>query len=125
MKKCSLGSNLKFKGKTLSGFLIFFPVCVFFFYRTVYDRVPHLAPYQRTMLTYTVSTIWHGFYPGYYLTFLNAVLIIVATRTVSKHKWMLINLVTRGKEMRHLKPWGQGWSRALFSDHVFYQLSAG
>ena len=96
MKKCFLGSNLKFKGKTLSGFLIFFPVCVFFFDRTVYDRVPHLAPYQRTMLTYTVSTIWHGFYPGYYLTFLNAILIIVATRTVSKHKWMFINLVARG-----------------------------
>jgi len=52
--------------------------------RTVYDRVPHLAPYQRTMLTYTVSTIWHGFYPGYYLTFLNAILIIVATRTVRR-----------------------------------------
>lgn len=52
--------------------------------RTVYDRVPHLAPYQRTMLTYTISTIWHGFYPGYYLTFLNAILIIVATRTVRR-----------------------------------------
>lgn len=47
------------------------------------------------MLTYTVSTIWHGFYPGYYLTFLNAILIIVATRTVSKHTWMFISLVTR------------------------------
>lgn len=47
------------------------------------------------MLTYTVSTIWHGFYPGYYLTFLNAILIIAATRAVSKHKWMCINLVTR------------------------------
>ncbi|XP_073250221.1 lysophospholipid acyltransferase 1-like isoform X1 [Porites lutea] len=50
--------------------------------RTVYDRVPHLPPYQRTLVTYVVSTIWHGFYPGYYLTFIVAVLIVVATRKV-------------------------------------------
>jgi len=52
--------------------------------RIVYDRVPHLVPYQRTVLTYSVSTIWHGFYPGYYLTFACAALIVMATRKVRR-----------------------------------------
>lgn len=50
--------------------------------RTVYDRVSHLLPYQRTLLVFSVSTLWHGFYPGYYLTFAVAVLLVVATRKV-------------------------------------------
>ena len=34
--------------------------------RCVYERTK-VAP---TLLTYTVSAVWHGFYPGYYFTFI-------------------------------------------------------
>ena len=35
-------------------------------YRCVYERSP-IAP---TLVTFTLSAIWHGFYPGYYFTFI-------------------------------------------------------
>jgi hypothetical protein len=45
----------------------------------VYDRVKK----NKTNLTYALSAIWHGFYPGYYLTFANGALITFASRSVS------------------------------------------
>uniref|UniRef100_A0A1B6GW33 Uncharacterized protein n=1 Tax=Cuerna arida TaxID=1464854 RepID=A0A1B6GW33_9HEMI len=44
----------------------------------VYDR------YKRypTVLTYAVSSFWHGFYPGYYLTFAGGALFTFASRSV-------------------------------------------
>lgn len=44
--------------------------------RTVYQRVSH----HRTYFTLAVSTIWHGFYPGYLLTVLVSGLLIIAER---------------------------------------------
>lgn len=44
--------------------------------RVAYDR----APFQRTVLTYCLSAIWHGFYPGYYLTFLTGAVFTVTSR---------------------------------------------
>ena len=71
-------------------------VSLIVFNRTVYDRVPHLLPYQRTLLVFSVSTLWHGFYPGYYLTFAVAVLIVVATRKVSNDRyWSPVLLMGR------------------------------
>jgi lysophospholipid acyltransferase 1/2 len=45
----------------------------------VYDRCRH----YRTALTYALSSMWHGFYPGYYLTFAGGALFTFASRTVS------------------------------------------
>lgn len=39
--------------------------------RYVYLRVPRTAS-MNTLAVYTLSALWHGFYPGYYLTFLSA-----------------------------------------------------
>lgn len=49
--------------------------------RVGYDRTPDK---YRTVCTYLLSAWWHGFFPGYYLTFLTAALFTVAARTVIK-----------------------------------------
>jgi lysophospholipid acyltransferase 1/2 len=48
----------------------------------VYERV---HPNVRTVLTYMVSAMWHGFYPGYYITFLTGALITSSARTIRRH----------------------------------------
>ena len=45
----------------------------------VYERVEK----NRTILTYALSALWHGFYPGYYLTFANGAFFTFVARTVS------------------------------------------
>lgn len=50
-------------------------------------RVPRVC-YERTtwnptVQTFVLSAIWHGVYPGYYLTFLTGVLMTLAARAVS------------------------------------------
>lgn len=47
----------------------------------VYDRVKKNA----TVLTYALSAFWHGFYPGYYLTFASGALFTFAARKVRRH----------------------------------------
>ncbi|RUM77503.1 MAG: hypothetical protein DSZ12_00110 [Sulfurovum sp.] len=47
--------------------------------RVVYDR----APKHQTLAVFAVSAVWHGFYPGYYLTFGTAALFTIAARLVS------------------------------------------
>jgi len=44
--------------------------------------------YERTgrnkvIYTYALSALWHGFYPGYYLTFASGAFFTVAARSVS------------------------------------------
>ncbi|XP_017772737.1 PREDICTED: lysophospholipid acyltransferase 1 [Nicrophorus vespilloides] len=46
----------------------------------VYERVDNYA----TMLTYGLSALWHGFYPGYYLTFANGALFTFAARSMRR-----------------------------------------
>jgi len=46
----------------------------------VYDRCSNTS--ARTFVTYGVSAIWHGFYPGYYLTFCSGALFTSAARVV-------------------------------------------
>lgn len=45
-----------------------------------YDR----APRHKTLLTYLLSAIWHGFYPGYYLTFLGGAVFTSGGRVVRR-----------------------------------------
>ncbi|XP_031641002.1 lysophospholipid acyltransferase 1 [Contarinia nasturtii] len=47
----------------------------------VYERVPKK---YGTMLTFGLSALWHGFYPGYYITFISGALIVNAARTARK-----------------------------------------
>ncbi|XP_066147314.1 lysophospholipid acyltransferase 6 isoform X1 [Euwallacea fornicatus] len=47
----------------------------------VYKRVNKYS----TFATFALSAIWHGFYPGYYLTFLSGVLFTFASRTMRRH----------------------------------------
>ncbi|KAK5650034.1 hypothetical protein RI129_001063 [Pyrocoelia pectoralis] len=46
----------------------------------VYERVTKHA----TVLTYALSAVWHGFYPGYYLTFAGGALFTFAARTMRR-----------------------------------------
>ncbi|XP_066538980.1 lysophospholipid acyltransferase 1 [Hoplias malabaricus] len=46
-----------------------------------YDRVPH----YRTPLTFLLSALWHGVYPGYYFTFLTGIPITLAARSVRRN----------------------------------------
>ena len=48
--------------------------------RIVYDRIPKQYGLFGTFL---VSALWHGFYPGYYITFFGSGIIIYAGREVS------------------------------------------
>lgn len=45
-----------------------------------YDR----APRHRLPLTFVLSALWHGVYPGYYFTFLTAIPITMAARAMRK-----------------------------------------
>ncbi|XP_061633429.1 lysophospholipid acyltransferase 1 isoform X1 [Phyllopteryx taeniolatus] len=45
-----------------------------------YDR----APRHRLALTFILSALWHGVYPGYYFTFITAIPITLAARAVRK-----------------------------------------
>ncbi|XP_035785422.1 lysophospholipid acyltransferase 1-like isoform X2 [Anopheles albimanus] len=47
----------------------------------VFERVPKR---YGTLLTFSLSALWHGFYPGYYMTFATGALIVVAARTARK-----------------------------------------
>lgn len=47
--------------------------------RVCYER----ATFSPTIQTFILSAIWHGVYPGYYLTFLTGVLMTLAARAVS------------------------------------------
>ncbi|XP_023389370.1 lysophospholipid acyltransferase 2 [Pteropus vampyrus] len=51
--------------------------------RVCYERAS-LSP---TIQTFILSAIWHGVYPGYYLTFLTAVVMTLAARAVSIQSW--------------------------------------
>ncbi|XP_032591473.1 lysophospholipid acyltransferase 1 isoform X2 [Drosophila grimshawi] len=47
----------------------------------VYERVPKK---YGTLLTFALSAVWHGFYPGYYLTFATGALVVTAARTARR-----------------------------------------
>nr|XP_022910561.1 membrane-bound O-acyltransferase domain-containing protein 2 [Onthophagus taurus] len=49
--------------------------------RVVYDRVDKK---YATVLTYGLSALWHGFYPGYYVTFANGALFTFAARNMRR-----------------------------------------
>lgn len=45
-----------------------------------YDR----APGHRLALTFVLSALWHGVFPGYYFTFITAIPITMAARAVGR-----------------------------------------
>ncbi|KAH8415893.1 hypothetical protein KR222_003076 [Zaprionus bogoriensis] len=47
----------------------------------VYERVPKQ---YGTLLTFALSAVWHGFYPGYYLTFATGAVMVTAARTARR-----------------------------------------
>ncbi|XP_012709562.2 lysophospholipid acyltransferase 2b [Fundulus heteroclitus] len=49
--------------------------------RVCYER----CPYHPTAATFILSAMWHGAYPGYYLTFLTGIVVTLAARAV-RHK---------------------------------------
>lgn len=53
----------------------------------VYERVER----NKVMFTYALSALWHGFYPGYYLTFANGAFFTMASRIVSKKQCQTTN----------------------------------
>ncbi|KXJ80016.1 hypothetical protein RP20_CCG027219 [Aedes albopictus] len=47
----------------------------------VFERVPKR---YGTVLTFSLSALWHGFYPGYYMTFATGAFIVMAARVARK-----------------------------------------
>ncbi|CAK9809948.1 Lysophospholipid acyltransferase 6 [Anthophora quadrimaculata] len=47
----------------------------------VYERVQH----NKVMFTYALSALWHGFYPGYYLTFANGAFFTTVSRVARRN----------------------------------------
>lgn len=47
----------------------------------VYERVPKR---YGTILTFALSALWHGFYPGYYITFATGALFVTAARVARR-----------------------------------------
>ncbi|KOX76666.1 Membrane-bound O-acyltransferase domain-containing protein 2 [Melipona quadrifasciata] len=47
----------------------------------VYERIKH----NKILFTYALSALWHGFYPGYYLTFANGAFFTVASRVARRN----------------------------------------
>ncbi|XP_051892134.1 lysophospholipid acyltransferase 2-like isoform X2 [Pristis pectinata] len=43
-----------------------------------YDR----CPFNRTLMTFLLSAVWHGVYPGYYFTFMTGMFMTLAARAV-------------------------------------------
>lgn len=57
--------------------------------RVCYER----CPVNPTAATFMLSAMWHGVYPGYYLTFVTGTIVTMAARAVSTHpllsmKWI-------------------------------------
>ncbi|XP_069165540.1 lysophospholipid acyltransferase 6 isoform X2 [Procambarus clarkii] len=54
----------------------------------VYER----AGTNKTLFTYMLSSVWHGFYPGYYITFVSGAFFTIAARYVRRCvRWRVIN----------------------------------
>ncbi|XP_066585832.1 lysophospholipid acyltransferase 6 [Prorops nasuta] len=62
---------------------------------------------NKMLFTYALSAIWHGFYPGYYLTFASGAFFTVAGRSVR----------------RHVRPYFLGSRRAKFFYDVLTMLT--
>lgn len=67
--------------------------------RTVsYERVPR----HRTLLTFVLSAMWHGFYPGYYLTFGSGTLFTLGARSVRRSVRPLFQRSKQGQRIYDL-----------------------
>ena len=47
----------------------------------VYER----TQYNKVVFTYALSALWHGFYPGYYLTFANGAFFTMVSRVTRRN----------------------------------------
>uniref|UniRef100_A0A915ER68 Uncharacterized protein n=1 Tax=Ditylenchus dipsaci TaxID=166011 RepID=A0A915ER68_9BILA len=70
-------SALSFK-ETLDGWNM---TTMYWLRRVAYDRVPKN---YRTVSTYLLSAMWHGFFVGYYMTFLTGAIITVGARNARR-----------------------------------------
>uniref|UniRef100_A0A0N5A2S9 Membrane-bound O-acyltransferase domain-containing protein 2 n=1 Tax=Parastrongyloides trichosuri TaxID=131310 RepID=A0A0N5A2S9_PARTI len=62
---------------------------MFWLRRVAYDRVPKN---MRTLTTYMLSAVWHGFFLGYYLTFATGALFTLAGRYARRSlRWRFVN----------------------------------
>ncbi|XP_021379722.1 lysophospholipid acyltransferase 1-like isoform X2 [Mizuhopecten yessoensis] len=50
--------------------------------RVIYERAP---PSVKTMAVFACSSVWHGLYPGYYVTFVSTALAVMAARKMRRN----------------------------------------
>lgn len=55
---------------------------VIWFRRVIYDRTP---PSYNTLAVFVCSGIWHGLYPGYYVTFFSTAVVVMAARLARRN----------------------------------------
>ena len=83
--------------------------------RSVYVRIIEISGSSSaaTYATYFISALWHGFRPGYYLTFMSGALITFCGRKLRRH---LRPLFLETSKLNFLKPVYDvlGWFGTLF-----------
>jgi lysophospholipid acyltransferase len=83
--------------------------------RSVYVRIISItgSVSAATYATYFISALWHGFRPGYYLTFMSGALITFCGRKLRRH---LRPLFLETSKLHYLKPVYDilGWFGTLF-----------
>ena len=96
---------------------------LFHLHRCVYER-SLIAP---TLVTYTVSAVWHGFYPGYYFTFIFFGIVTVAARKVRIDRYTcmsssfncdIIIIIVFSQIRRLVRPYFQGSLPLKWGYHV-------
>ncbi|KAJ2851554.1 Lysophospholipid acyltransferase [Coemansia brasiliensis] len=78
----------------------------------------HAASTRATVLTFLVSAWWHGFYPGYYLTFILAALSANAARVLRRNLHGLVALHADAGTARMLVKFGYdmlGWALSKYT----------
>ncbi|CAB1342732.1 unnamed protein product [Coregonus sp. 'balchen'] len=58
--------------------------------RVCYER----CPYNPTAATFILSAMWHGAYPGYYLTFLTGIVVTLGARAIEQSVWAMVILMS-------------------------------
>lgn len=80
-------------------------------------KLPSIAFTWATIAVYAVSAAWHGFYPGYYLTFLSGAFVNIAEKAFEKHFGPLFHTKIQNNQIAALgiKFLGIAWSQYILA----------
>ncbi|KAE8598054.1 hypothetical protein XENTR_v10016700 [Xenopus tropicalis] len=89
--------------------------------RVCYDR----APKYRTGLTFILSGVWHGVYPGYYFTFVTAIPVMLAARAMRNNFRHYFTTSASWKFLYDIVTWTATQLAICYTVAPFVLLAAG